>query len=73
MFHYIYYLYGIDNEEGLYCIYKKKPVTDLDKAIYECKFNSVSPYETPNGYSVGEDYQYMLAQLRNLKLSQNSK
>ena len=42
-------------------------VTDLDKAIEQCRLCKDSPYKMPSGQTVGENYKYMLSQLQKMK------
>ena len=42
-------------------------VTDLDKAIKQCKLCKDSPYKMPSGQTVGENHRYMLSQLEKMK------
>lgn len=42
-------------------------VTDLDKAIEQCRDCMDSPYEMPSGHTVGENHAYMLQQLLELQ------
>ncbi|MCM1302224.1 MAG: NADH-quinone oxidoreductase subunit F [Alistipes senegalensis] len=42
-------------------------VTDLDKAIEQCRDCIDSPCKMPSGHTVGENYAYMLEQLLELR------
>ena len=42
-------------------------VTDLDKAIEQCRNCIDSPHKMPSGCTVGENYAYMLEQLLKLQ------
>ncbi len=42
-------------------------VTDLDKAIEQCRNCIDSPYKMSSGYTVGENCAYMLEQLLELQ------
>ena len=42
-------------------------VTDLDKAIEQCRNCIDSPYKMSSNYTVGENYAYMLEQLLKLQ------
>ena len=42
-------------------------VTDLDKAIEQCRLCKDSPYKMPSGQTVGENHRYMLSQLEKMK------
>lgn len=41
-------------------------VTDLKKAIQQCKLCSDSPYKMASGHTVGENHRFMLKQLERL-------
>lgn len=42
-------------------------VTDLNKAIRQCKLCRSSPFRMDSGHTVGENYIFMLRQLEGLK------
>jgi hypothetical protein len=42
-------------------------VTDLKAAIQQCRDCSDSPFKMPSGYTVGEDYRFILKQLEQLE------
>lgn len=42
-------------------------VTDLNKAIEQCKLCKDSPYKMPSGQTVGENHRHMLSQLEKMK------
>lgn len=42
-------------------------VTDLDKAIEQCKLCKDSPYKMPSGQTVGENHRFMLSQLEKMR------
>ncbi len=46
---------------------KPVTVTDLDKAIEQCRDCIDSPYKMPSGHTIGENYAYMLKQLLELQ------
>ncbi len=45
-------------------------VTDLDAAIMECELCKDSPLKLESGHTVGQNYSFMLGQLKQLKQSQ---
>ncbi len=45
-------------------------VTDLDTAIMECEHCKDSPLKLESGHTVGQNYSFMLGQLKPLKHSQ---
>ncbi len=46
---------------------KNIEVTDLNKAIRQCRLCRDSPFIMESGYTVGENYSFMLRQLEKLK------
>ena len=46
---------------------KSIQVTNLNKAIKQCKLCQDSPFKMDSGHTVGENYAYMLQQLEKLK------
>ena len=42
-------------------------VTDLNKAIRECRKCAPSPFKLDNGFTVGYNYTFMLLQLLEIK------
>jgi hypothetical protein len=42
-------------------------VTDLDKAIEQCRLSKDSPYKMLSGQTVGENHRFMLSQLEKMK------
>lgn len=46
---------------------KKIEVTNLHKAIKQCKLCQNSPYLMDSGHTVGENHNFMLRQLEKLK------
>ncbi len=46
---------------------KEVIVTDLKKAIRQCKDCADSPYRMESGHTVGENHRYMLKQLEEIK------
>lgn len=47
-------------------------VTNLDKAIKQCRLCKNSPFLMNSGYTVGENYTFMLRQLEKLKQKADS-
>ena len=48
-------------------------VTNIRKAIKQCKECRGSPYKTESGHTVGENHAYMLRQLQELQRTRNKK
>ena len=48
-------------------------VTDIDAAIKQCKLCADSHYKMPSGHTVGENNQFMLSQLVEMKQKENYK
>ncbi|WP_308601117.1 NADH-quinone oxidoreductase subunit F [uncultured Dysgonomonas sp.] len=46
---------------------KSIEVTDLNKAIKQCRLCRSSPFLMDSGYTVGENHTFMLRQLEELK------
>lgn len=46
---------------------KRIEVTNLNKAIRQCKLCRDSPFRMDSGHTVGENYTFMLRQLEELK------
>lgn len=42
-------------------------ITNLTKAIKQCKLGLDSPFKMDSGHTQGENYAYMLKQLRKIK------
>lgn len=42
-------------------------VTDLNKAIRQCRKCAASPFKLDNGFTVGHNYTFMLFQLLEIK------
>lgn len=47
-------------------------VTNLNKAIKQCKLCRSSPFLMDSGYTVGENHSFMLRQLEKLKQKSNN-
>ncbi len=48
-------------------------VTNIRKAIKQCKECLGSPYKMESGHTVGENHAYMLRQLQELQRTRNKK
>lgn len=48
-------------------------VTNIRKAIKQCKECLGSPYKLESGHTVGENHAYMLRQLQELQRTRNKK
>ena len=48
-------------------------VTNIRKAIKQCKECHGSPYKMESGHTVGENHAYMLRQLQELQRTRNKK
>lgn len=42
-------------------------VTDLKKAIKQCKIGLNSPFKMESGHTIGENYNFLLEQLENIR------